>query len=173
MFNYWIIGKNGLEVDPVQAGSYVSRQLGLEARKKRAGNAMAVFADAPAAVAKYNTELTNLEAKAGAAFVEYSEKASALGYSEEQSRNYATKRCADWLESEIELLDLQHPFAGNTDLMINAKLGASLFRDPSMRVEPNSSVPVDVQQQVPIRGQAIPGRGRAPGRSKKTKKGKK
>jgi hypothetical protein len=167
MLSLWSIDSNSvLQGNPVVAGEYVSRQVGLEARKVRSERAMDVFEKPGAAVKNYNAELNALQAKAGDAFVEYSKKAFGLGYSEEQAKIYATKRCADWLESEIELLDLQHPFAGNTGLMINASAQTPIFGASSLRVEPNSSMPVDVQQQVPIRG-------RAPRRSKKTKKGKK
>jgi hypothetical protein len=133
---------------------------------------MAVFKESTA-VTKYNKELTKLEVQFGTAFAEYASKANALSYSEEQAKNYDTKHCAGWLESEIELLDLQIPFAGNINLIINSKLDTPTFRNSSLYLEPNSSMLVDIQQQVPICKQAILDRGRAPRRSKKTKNGKK
>jgi hypothetical protein len=133
-------------LDPVAARSFVSRQLGLEARKIHAKNAIKVFNKHEDAVGKYNTAIIALEAEAGRQFLSYG------------------------LKSEIELLDLQHPFASNTDLIFNAILGAPLFRE-SLYMEPNSSIP-DVQQQVMICRQAMPSRERAK-RTKKTKKGKK
>jgi hypothetical protein len=51
----------------------------------------------------------------------------------------------NWLESEIELLNLQHPFAGNIGLMINANAHTPIFGALSLHVGLNSSVPVDVQ----------------------------
>jgi hypothetical protein len=72
------------------------------------------------------------------------------------AKNYATMRMADWLEAEIELLDLQRPFVGSTGMMINAQIGAPVLGQ-SMRIQPGSTIPVDVQQRVPIRGQAVGG----------------
>jgi hypothetical protein len=170
--SFWkVSGAGAVTQDAGSAGAYISRQLGLEARKMRATNALAVFNDPPAAVGAYNAALTKLQDEAGDQFIKLHERATELGYSDDQAKNYATKRCADWLESEIELLDLKHPFAGNTDLMINAKLGGNIFNQ-QMRVEPDSSVPVDVQQRVPIRGQAMQAGGQKK-RTRKTKKGKK
>jgi hypothetical protein len=55
--------------------------------------------------------------------------------------------------------------------MINTIIGIPLFRE-SLHVEPNSSMLIEVQQQVPICGQAMPSREQAK-RTRKTKKGKK
>jgi hypothetical protein len=166
--SFWKVENGALSLNNASAGSYVGKQIGLEARKIRAAKAIKVFKKPEDAVTNYNTALTALETDAGKEFLCLYEKASLLGYSEEQAKLYATKRSADWLESEIELLDFEHPYAGNTDMMINAKLGAPILGQ-RMRVEADSSVPVDVQQRVPIRGQAVP----AGGQKKRSRKGKK
>jgi uncharacterized protein YdgA (DUF945 family) len=114
----------------------------------------------------YNTALTTLQGEAGDQFIKLHKRASELGYSEDQAKNYAMKQCADWLELEIELIDLKHPFASNTDLMISAKLGGNIFNQ-QMRVKPDSSVPVDVQQCVPtLKLCKLEGKRRGPERAK-------
>jgi hypothetical protein len=92
----WSIdSNNNLIENPVVAGEYVSRQVGLEARKVRSERATDVFDKPGAAVKDYNAELAKLQAEAGAAFVLHLQKAFGLGYSEEQAKIYATKHVAD------------------------------------------------------------------------------
>jgi hypothetical protein len=153
---FWTVYKGTVALTPEGAGKYVSRQIGLEARKLHSSAAMASFADPKTAVTEYNTELGKLEILGGEQFAKFYEKAYGLGYSEDMAKNYATKRAADWMEAELELLNLQRPFVGSTDMMINAQIGAPVLGQ-SMRIQPDSTIPVDVQQRVPIRGQAIAG----------------
>jgi hypothetical protein len=166
--SFWKVENRAVTADAGSAGEYISKQLGLEARKTHATNVLSVFNDPTAAVGAYNTALTTLQGEAGDQFIKPHKRATELGYSEDQAKNYAIKRCADWLESEIELIDLKLPFAGNTDLMINAKLGGNIINQ-QMRIEPDFSVPVDIQQCVPIHGQAM----QAGGQKKSSRKGKK
>jgi hypothetical protein len=156
--SFWKEENEVLSFDNASARSYISKLIGLEACKIRTRKAIEVFKKPEDAVTNYNMARTALETGAGKEFLCLYEKASELGYSEEQAKLYATKCSADWLKSEIELLDFKHPYAGNTDMMINAKLGAPILGQ-CMQVEADSSVPIDIQQRVPIHRQAMPARG--------------
>jgi hypothetical protein len=151
---YWALDNGVLAVTEANAGNYISKQLGLEAQQVRAGVAMEIFKDPAAAVTEYNKKLKESELAAGAAFKRTYDLAAKLGYSEDMAKNYATQRAATWLESEIQLLDLTMPY-GSTDLMVNAKVGVPVLGGNLLQIRPDSSVPVDVQQRVPIHRQAI------------------
>jgi hypothetical protein len=114
-------------LDKKTAGTYVSKQIGLKARKIRAAKALDTFADPVVAVTKYNYELGKLGTIAGGQFNSSFSRAMVLSYSEDLAKDYAIKCTANCLESEMELLDYEIPYASNTSLMINAKVGALLL----------------------------------------------
>jgi hypothetical protein len=94
--SFWKIdGSGAVTADAGSAGEYISRQLGLEARKHHATNVLAVFNDPATVVGAYNTAFTTLQGEAGDQFIKLHKRATELGYSEDQAKNYATKRCAD------------------------------------------------------------------------------
>jgi hypothetical protein len=70
-------------LDSVAAGSFVSRQLGLEACKICAKNAIKVFKKPEDAITAYNAELSKLEALAGAQFLSHMDRAGKLGFSKD------------------------------------------------------------------------------------------
>jgi hypothetical protein len=93
--SFWKISDAGaLSLNPESAGTYVSKQMGLEARKIRATRALASFADPQTAVAKYNEELGKLELAAGAQFTKLYDKAVALGHPEDVCKDFALRHAS-------------------------------------------------------------------------------
>jgi hypothetical protein len=162
-FSFWKVGDKGqLSLDDKSAGNYVSKQIGLEARKIRATRALASFADPTAAVTNYNTELEKLELSASGQFNTSYNRAVALGYSDDMAKDYATKCTASWLDSEMELLDYEIPYASNTNMMINAKVHAPIMGQSSRGLADSPAAPIQgrARHSTPQKKRARKGKGR-------------
>jgi hypothetical protein len=81
-------------------GTYVSKQIGLEARKIRATRALDTFTDPQAAVAKYNEVLGKLELTAGTQFTKLYDKAVALGHPEDVCKDFALRHASALMAPE-------------------------------------------------------------------------
>jgi len=117
------IGLVGTKVKDVK-GQDLKKDLGIAVRANKATKTIDAFVDPVKANKDYQAALDLVMDRAAALYIEVGTKAEAAGFAQDQAVTYARDRAKDFVEAEMALLQLEHPFAESAESLIQLASGA-------------------------------------------------
>jgi len=117
-------GRFGLRPLDGVLGDDLKKDLGLTVHQIRAENTLIAFADPVQASKDYQTALDDVMIRAARLYREVGDKAEKAGFPQDQAVTYARDRARDFVAAEMELINLQHPYAESAESLIDLGSGA-------------------------------------------------